>query len=132
MRAVVDTNILVSGLLNAASVPGAVLADIATGRLEPVLCDAVMAEYRRVLPRPAFRIAPAAIDELIVMLDGIATWVPVPPYAGTPALPDPGDWPFIACALAAGCPVVTGNGRRLPATHGVQAMTARQCLGRGV
>jgi len=128
MRVVVDTNVLVSGLLNSGGPPAGVLADIAAGRLRPVLCDAVMAEYRAVLSRPRLRIAPADAAEVLDLLQATAEWVLAPEYSGTPPLPDASDWPFIACALAAGCPVITGNARHFPAALGVRVMTARESL----
>lgn len=129
MRAVVDTNILVSGLLHRGSVPGRVLQDMAARRLVPVVCAEVIDEYRAVLRRPRLRLLPRDVDELLALVEGTAEWVAVPPYTGAPALPDPGDWPFIACAQAAGCPVMTGNARDFPAGLGVRVMTAREWVG---
>jgi putative PIN family toxin of toxin-antitoxin system len=126
MLAVVDTNVLVSGLLHADSLPAAVLRDIARGRLTPVVSIEVLDEYRRVLPRPRLKLDPSDIEELLGLLAASSEWVRVPPYDVAPALPDPADWPFIACALAAGCPVITGNARHFPGALGVQVMTARQ------
>lgn len=126
MRAVVDTNILVSGLLHPGRTPALVLAAIASRRLTPVVCTAVVAEYRRVLPRPRLRLPPADVQLAMALIDGLADWVSVPPYNGSPALPDAADWPFIACALAAGCPVITGNRKHFPPTTGVKVMTARE------
>lgn len=44
MRAVVDTNILVSSLLRPGSLPDAVVQSVVAGTLTPVLCDAIFAE----------------------------------------------------------------------------------------
>lgn len=129
MRAVVDTNILVSGLLHRGSVPGQVLQDMAAGRVVPVVCAEVMNEYRAVLQRPRLRLLPQDVDELLALVEGTADWVAVPPYTGAPALPDPADWPFIACAQAAGCPVITGNARHFPEGLGVRVLTAREWVG---
>lgn len=128
MRAVVDTNILVSGLLNAAGPPAAVLQAVAQGRIRPVVCAGVMAEYRAVLPRPRLGLAVLQVEELLRLLEGLAHWVAVPPYAAQPPLPDVADWPFVACALALGCPVITGNARHFPASTGVKVITAREWL----
>lgn len=114
MLAVVDTNILVSALLHPGSVPDAVLQDIVALRLTPVVCKPILAEYGAVLSRPRFGFAMAQVRELLALIDQLAVEVRVPPYAGHPVLPDPADWPFIACALAAGCPVVTGNAKHFP------------------
>lgn len=128
MRAVVDTNILVSALLRPGSVPDAVLQAIVSGRLTPVVCDAILAEYAEVLSRPRFAFSARAVEELLVLLGQLSAWVALPPYDGEPALPDPEDGPFVACALAAGCPVLTGNTRRFPAAAGIKALTAREWL----
>lgn len=126
MRAVVDSNILVSALLRSDSPPAAVVRAIVRQALEPVVCTEIMAEYRTVLPRPRLRLRAADIDELLALIEAQAQWVNVPEYTGRPAVPDPADWPFIACALAAGCPVITGNARHFPAALGVRVMTARE------
>jgi predicted nucleic acid-binding protein len=68
MRAVVDTNVLVSGLLRADGPPALVLADIGSSRLRPVVCDAVMAEYEAVLRRSRLRIAAADATEVLELL----------------------------------------------------------------
>jgi putative PIN family toxin of toxin-antitoxin system len=128
MRAVVDTNILVSALLRPGSVPDAVLQAIVSGRLTPVVCDAILAEYAEVLSRPRFAFSARAVEELLVLLGQQSAWVALPPYDGEPALPDPEDWPFVACALAAGCPVLTGNTRHFPAAVGIKALTALEWL----
>ncbi len=128
MRAVIDTNILVSGLMQPASPPGVVLQAIAQRSLTPVVCDEVLAEYRAVLPRARLRLPAEGVTTLLHAMERLADWVNVPGYTGEPAVPDAGDWPFIACALAAGCPVITGNLRHFPPTLGVQVLTARSWL----
>lgn len=97
-----------------------------TQRLTPVMCSAIMTEYTNVLARPKFGFDPTDVDELLMLIEQQAIWVDIPPYTGMPTLPDPANWPFIACALATGCPVVTGNTRHFPETAGVRIMTARE------
>lgn len=126
MRAVVDTNILVSGLLRADGPPGAVVRGIVAQAIVPVVCEAIVAEYRAVLPRRRLRLRAGDIAELLALIEAQALWVKMPPYEGHPPLPDPSDWPFIACALAADCPVITGNARDFPPGLGVRVMTARE------
>jgi putative PIN family toxin of toxin-antitoxin system len=129
-QAVIDTNILVSALLRADSLPGAVVRDIVRQRLEPVVCEETMAEYADVLLRPRFGFDAADVRELIALIGQLAVWVHITPYPETLALPDPSDWPFVACALAASCPVVTGNVRHFPKTLGVRVMTVREWVDR--
>lgn len=128
MRAVIDTNILVSALLRAESPSAMVVRGVAMYRLTPVVCDAIMAEYRSVLPRPRLGLNQTGLVELLGLFEQQAEWVDVPTYPGTPDLPDPSDWPFIACALAAACPVVTGNAKHFPTNIGLRIMTAREWL----
>jgi hypothetical protein len=68
------------------------------------------------------------VQALLLMMQGMARWVSVAAYAGEPPVPDTADWPFIACALAMRCPVITGNLRHFPATLGITALTPRQWL----
>jgi len=128
MRAVVDTNVLVSALLTPGGGPARLLGHLLAGRLRPVVCAAILAEYRHVLLRPRFRQDPAAMNDLVDTIGLVADWVPVPAYAGEPALPDPTDWPFIAAARIAGCVVVTGNLRHFPAGCGAQALSVSDAL----
>ena len=50
--AVVDTNVLVSGLYYSGSLPGRVLATVQSGLLTPVSDRRILAEYTEVLARP--------------------------------------------------------------------------------
>jgi uncharacterized protein len=128
MRAVVDTNILVSALLRPGSPPDAVLQGMAARTLTPVLCDAIFEEYTAVLARPRFGFSTALVQELLHLLRQQVDWVSLPPYDGYPQLPDQADWPFVGCALAAGCAVVTGNFKHFPPEIGVPVYTARDWI----
>jgi len=124
-RAVVDTNILVSALLRSGSPPDAVVQGMVTRSLTPVLCDAIFAEYATGLARPRFGFSAALVQELLHLLRQQADWVSLPPYDGYPPLPDQAEWPFVGCAIAAGCAVVTGNLKHFPPEIGVPIYTAR-------
>ena len=129
-RAVVDTNILVSALLTPGGPPGAVAQAIRHGRLQPMVCAEIIEEYVDVLHRPRLALPPHDVDELIALLGAQALWVRITPYLPELKLPDPGDWPFIATALAGECPVITGNAKHFPKRVGVDVMTAREWLER--
>ena len=126
MRAVVDTNVLVSGLMGNDGPPHQVVVAITTGQIRPVVCADIVAEYRDVLPRPRLRLRPDRAAELLVLIEQTAEWVTVPANACQPPLPDPDDWPFLAAAQVAACPLITGNVRHFPARLGVRVMTARE------
>lgn len=129
-RAVVDTNVLVSALINPAGAPAAVVAAIRDLRLVPVVSADILAEYDEVLRRPRLNLPPAEIEELLVDLRGLALLVQIPAPSATASLPDPDDWPFIAAARTAGCPVITGNARHFPAQSGVEAVGPGEFLAR--
>ncbi len=129
-RAVVDTNILVSALLTPAGPPGAVAQAIRHGILQPLVCAEIIKEYVDVLHRPRLALPPRDIDELIALLGAQAQWVRITPYLPALKLSDPGDWPFIATALAGNCPVITGNARHFPKRLGMEVMTAREWVER--
>lgn len=126
MRAVVDTNVLVSGLMGSIGPPWQVVMAMAAGQIRPVVCAGIVAEYHDVLPRPRLRLRPERAAELLTLIEQTAEWVTVPAFAGLPPLPDPDDWPFFAAARVAACPLITGNLRHFPAALGVRVMSARE------
>ncbi|MBC7107003.1 MAG: putative toxin-antitoxin system toxin component, PIN family [Firmicutes bacterium] len=108
MKVVLDTNVLVSGLLKAHSSAGMIVRLMAAGLLQVVYDGRILAEYRQVLTRPRFGFREAEVEALISQIetDGIlAVAQPLPER-----LPDPDDEPFLEVALAVeGAILVTGN-----------------------
>ena len=125
-RAVVDTNVLVSALLKRGSFPDVVAQGVRNGQLQPVVCEEIVREYVDVLRRPRLGLSQRYAMDLLEVFGAQAQWVRITPYLAALKLPDPGDWPFVATALAAECPVITGNTRHFPARLGLEVMTARQ------
>lgn len=115
MRLVIDTNVIVSALLKAGSVPDRMLS-AAWERGAVVLYDArILGEYRDVVVRPKFKaIDRARIDALFAMLDAHGQEIgSVPPWSGT--MSDDDDRAFVEVALAGMAHVlVTGNLRDFP------------------
>lgn len=62
MRVVVDTNILVSGVLNPHGPPGRIVNAILVETFTVLYDDRILSEYRAVLAQPAFGFRPAEID----------------------------------------------------------------------
>ena len=128
-HAVLDTNVVVAGFLTPGATPARLLAMLGAGQLVAVYSDAVIEEYQEVLCRSKFAIDPKAISAFMELV--LAEGLRVTPLAGEqPRLPDPKDIPFGAAALAAACPVVTGNLRDFPRTAGVEAISPAEFLGR--
>ena len=55
MRVIVDTNIIVSGLITPAGPPGKIVEALLQGLLVPVMSPATLAELQAVLSRPRLR-----------------------------------------------------------------------------
>lgn len=124
--AVVDTNVIVSALMKPGSLPAEVARALRRGALVPVVCAEIVAEYVAVLGRPRLGLPAHDTAELLHLLQLQARWVSIVPYPPALRMPDTSDWPFVACALAVGCPVITGNARHFPARLGVEVMTVRR------
>jgi putative PIN family toxin of toxin-antitoxin system len=114
MKAVIDTNVLVSGLLNPNGAPGRIVDSLRTGQLIPVIDDRILDEYIRVLRRPYFERYFTKIDRehLIEYLTHNSEYIIATIRCSD--LPDPHDVPFLETALTASVPLVTGNLKHFP------------------
>ena len=65
MKAVIDTNVLVSGLLKPYSYPGAIVRLLASGQIQLVYDARIIAEYRDVLCRPLFGFKSTEVEPLL-------------------------------------------------------------------
>ena len=113
MIVVVDTNVLVSGLLSAHGPPARVIDLLTTGDLQAAYDDRIAAEYRQVLARPRFGFQPEAVAHLLDYLFAEGLPLVAPPRPAT--LPDPDDQPFLEVAVEAAAPLITGNQKHFPA-----------------
>ena len=129
MRIVIDTNVLVSALINPAGAPARVVEEIRTQTLHPVVSRELIAEYRDVLCRARFGFRSVQVNALLDDLAVLALCLNAR-QIDSGGLPDPDDAPFIAVALAAACPIVTGNVRHFPSSSGVEVLTPAQCVAR--
>lgn len=110
MRIVLDTNVLVSGLLNPDGNPGRVLDLFLAGEVILLVDDRILAEYRAVLPRPKFGFDAADISDLLEHIESESVLVTAPPLVV--ALPDKEDLPFLEVGVAGQAEfLVTGNVR---------------------
>ena len=111
---VVDTNVLVSGLINPHGHPGRIVDLLRVDVLEVVVDDRILAEYRDVLAREAFGRYFSKQDRegILNYLDNKA--LRIAPRLVLPLLPDPGDTPFLEVALSEEVPLVTGNAGHFP------------------
>lgn len=110
MRIVLDTNVLVSGLLNPRGAPGRILDLILAGELTLLVDDRILDEYRTVLRRPKFGFPPDDIADVMTFIEKESERVLASPLHIS--LTDRGDVPFLEVAVSASADaLVTGNAR---------------------
>ena len=128
MRVVLDTNVLVSGLLSENGPPGWIVDLVLSGDLEPVVDNRILAEYRDVLARPELKLPKDFVARLLECLERISLNVTAPPWKQ--ALPDPDDEPFLAVAGHTDSILVTGNLKHYPpkARGGVRVLLPGEFL----
>ena len=129
MRIVLDTNVLVSGLLSPFGSPGDIVRLITTGTVRVCYDARILGEYRQVLLRPAFSFSQVQIESVLAQLEADGDLVTAGPLPE--GLPDLDDEVFLAVALAsqARC-LVTGNLRHYPASRrqGVRVVSPKNFL----
>lgn len=113
MRVIVDTNILVSGLISEAGPPARIVDAILRGEIVPVMSDATYAELEDVLLRPRlmtfFRRKGVTPRRLLTELEQVAQFVKPKPVKV--AIRDEKDRPFLELAAAKPTPdfIITGD-----------------------
>ncbi len=110
MRIVLDTNVIVSGLLNPEGNPGRVVDLVLAGEVTLLADDRILAEYRSVLRRPKFGLDAADLSDFLSLVEAESERVIAVPLGIT--LPDEADRAFLEVAVAGGADsLVTGNAR---------------------
>ena len=118
MKVVVDTNVLVSGMLSRRGPPAKIVDAISDGYLRLCFDGRILAEYRRVFARKKSLFNDAAVARLIDDIEAAGYSITAAPIALE--LPDPSDKPFIEVAVAGRVDyLITGNLKDFPeqATH---------------
>jgi putative PIN family toxin of toxin-antitoxin system len=129
MIIVLDTNVVVSGILKPHSKSAVILRLAAEGTVRLAYDLRLLSEYRDVLTRRAFNFTPEEVDSFLTQVEKEGLLV-----SGKPLkvhLPDPDDEPFLEVALAGKVrALVTGNKRHFPRSHcsGVEVLSPPEFL----
>ena len=108
MRLVIDTNVLVSGIINPHGAPGRIVDSIISQAITVLYDDRMLLEYRDVLLRPFFGFRVSDIHALIDFIEHSGEQITAGPIGAV--LPDPSDLPFLEVAVAGMADaLVTGN-----------------------
>lgn len=108
IRIVLDTNVLVSGLLRDQGKPARILSLILKKEIQPILDGRILNEYKEVLWRPHLEISENLVKVWLATLNTIGELVLSEPLSHI--LPDIDDVPFLEVALSGKADaLVTGN-----------------------
>jgi len=109
MLVVLDTNVVVSGLLNETGKPAKVLDLALEGRFQLAYDDRILGEYEDVLARPELHIHPARAQAIISYLELAGQFVSASPLFAE-GFSDPDDLPFAEVFITTNADaLVTGN-----------------------
>ena len=121
IRAVLDTNVLVSALLFTGP-PSQLVPAWQGGRLCPVVSAEILEEYIRVLAYPKFKLTSSEIvglieEDLLPFVDTVRA-KPI----SVPTLRDPDDMKFLACAISGRVPWLVSGDNDLLSLHKVDSV----------
>jgi putative PIN family toxin of toxin-antitoxin system len=112
MNIVLDTNVLVSGLLSPFGPCGRIVCMVSSAELTISLDARILAEYEEVLCRPKFKFEKGKIIDLLDHIQHRGLTVASSPLFQS--LPDVDDEPFLEVAIAAKVCLITGNRVHFP------------------
>jgi len=113
MIIVLDTNVLVSGILKPYSKAATILRLVTDGTIQLAYDLRLLSEYRDVLNRSKFNFAKENVEGFLEQTEQEGLLVSVKPLKFH--LPDPDDEPFLEVALSGEVKaIVTGNKRHFP------------------
>jgi putative PIN family toxin of toxin-antitoxin system len=132
VRLVLDTNILVSGMLIAENPPGRILDFLRAGKIQLQVDERIISEYEAVLARPKFRKYFSLFEKDLIMdfIRADSEWHVCTRIVE--GFPDAKDACFFEVALEARVALVTGNARDFPEElrGGVEILSPREFLNR--
>ena len=113
MKVVLDTNVLVSGLLTPFGPSGEIVRMLFSGEIVLHLDARILSEYQDVLNRPKFMFNKDQIAILVDFIKHYAQFMSSSPLKNR--LPDPDDEPFLEVAIAGKVKsLITGNTAHYP------------------
>ncbi|MCL2663369.1 MAG: putative toxin-antitoxin system toxin component, PIN family [Oscillospiraceae bacterium] len=112
LNVVIDTNVLVSGLITAHGFPAKIVNALKEKQFTLFVSSEILIEYRDVLYRKRFGLETKDVDDLldVICLNGVS----VTTDASTISLPDEDDRCFYDIAKYAGAYLATGNTKHYP------------------
>ena len=117
IRAVIDTNVLVSAMISREGNEALILLAISQGLVVACVSAEILREYSGVLQREKFGFSSDEVEEMLGLFRRQGVLLDAVPLVDLS--PDPEDNKFIACAVAGDVDfLVTGNKRHFPQAKG--------------
>lgn len=134
MRAVIDTNVLISGFISRESYPAKLVDGWVEKRFEPVVSEEIIREYREVFARDRFS-ALGSVEERLKLLGTLLSFEHVvlvnPQERICMVKDDPGDDIFLECAAAGECEfIISGDQHllKLKQYKNIKVITAKEFI----
>jgi putative PIN family toxin of toxin-antitoxin system len=125
LKVVIDTNVLVSGLLKRGTPPAEVIADLLEGDLRVLYDGRIIDEYGEVLARPKFKIPQDRVRDLLDFVVGDGIEVIDAQFPGR--LPHVKDQPFADVGYAGGADLlITGNSKHFTVGRALRVVSPRE------
>ncbi|MBI4248049.1 MAG: putative toxin-antitoxin system toxin component, PIN family [Elusimicrobia bacterium] len=135
MKAVLDCNVIVSGLIRPDRPPAQIVNAFIEGRFEAVLSPAILEEYRRILHARKVRryipLSPGGIEALLTGLALAAFWVEDQSLPAPIVVQDPSDDIYLMAAAEGQADYVVSGDRHLLALRkyeGIPIVSPRDFL----
>src|SRR5215469_16526698 len=96
MRVVIDTNVIVSGILNPHGSPGRIVNALLSEAITALHDERILSEYREVLLRPVFGFSSSDVEVVLDFVESAGEHVSAEPLSLI--LPDRNDLPFLEVA----------------------------------
>lgn len=126
MNIVLDTNVLVSGVINPDGLPARLLNIIINRTLTINADSRILSEYNRVLTSPKFSFPEMYILHLLNYISSESKPVLPNPYPSN--LKDPFDLSFVEVALHENIPLITGNKKHFENIENLRLYSPKEFL----
>ena len=118
IRVVLDTNVIISGLLKEGSAPALILSLVMDGHIQLCMTEKIFAEYTGVLSREKFKsLDQTSVRKALLSIKRKSFWVSPSTRINIIKI-DPEDNKFLECALEAKARyLITGNRKHFAMAH---------------
>ena len=130
MRAVLDPNVVISGLISSTGAPAEVLRAVQSGRVEVIVSPLVIEELQNALAYPKLRrlIDTDEVSRAVEWLSAVARHMPDPTDAPPRRSQDPDDDHLIALAASSQAALVSGDRHLLALKNEIPVYSPREFI----